>query len=543
MSKETISQKIENLYFTSGYMDKYGSDVWAAFIICIVFLVFTFYYYFLNGLQVIKADWENKRCNPLVIPFAGFINKPYDKSNLEFTGENFSDCVNSILKKIIDNALKPIFYVVTVIQDTVNNLAESIQMFRMLIKNIRKEIDRILKSIFVAINNLLYSFIGFFVKVKDSLAKVNGILTTGLYTLFGSYMAMQSLFLVIIDLILIILIAISLFIILFWAIAIAFYGIPFVGMAMATPFGIKAIIVTLIMIAILIPCIIFEVFMLRILDLQTPPPPGVPSCFPEDTPIILFDGSTKKISEINVDDRLINESYVTSILKCSAKDQHMYKLNNVLVTGEHRVLQQSSLKWIKVKNHPESLHIPEFNEPFVYCLNTDKKFFTINGTVFSDWDDIDDNVIADLNEKCVSKGYLPKCFSYTDIHKYLDSGFHATSTVILANGLTIPITDVNVNDVLASGDKVLGLVKIYATDMEIYNFNFDENKSICGSRNIHIDDNNLGIINCMQLSIENKINISQPFLYHLLTDTSFFVINNIRVNDYNSGIDKYLRIE
>ena len=33
----------------------------------------------------------------------------------------------------------------------------------------------------------------------------------------------------------------------------------------------------------------------------------------------------------------------------------------------------------------------------------------------------------------------------------------------------------------------------------------------------------------------------EQYMYHLLTDTSFFVVNNIRVGDYNSGIDKYLR--
>jgi hypothetical protein len=31
-----------------------------------------------------------------------------------------------------------------------------------------------------------------------------------------------------------------------------------------------------------------------------------------------------------------------------------------------------------------------------------------------------------------------------------------------------------------------------------------------------------------------------PVLYHLLTDTKFFIANTINVNDYNYGIDAYL---
>jgi hypothetical protein len=35
-------------------------------------------------------------------------------------------------------------------------------------------------------------------------------------------------------------------------------------------------------------------------------------------------------------------------------------------------------------------------------------------------------------------------------------------------------------------------------------------------------------------------NETVPILYHLLTDTKFFIANNIKVNDYNYGIDVYL---
>jgi hypothetical protein len=174
-------------------------------------------------------------------------------------------------------------------------------------------------------------------------------------------------------------------------------------------------------------------------------------------------------------------------------------------------------------------------------LNTSEKCFKINDTIYSDWDDIDENVMNKLKNNCPS---IPISFSYCDIHSYLDSGFTNDMSIKLNTGDIIPICDVKINDTLASGDKVLGIFKI-ASDVNIYKYYFNNGESITGTKNIHIQDSNLGIINCMKENnsiIETYIdsmNIKEP-LYHLLTNTGSFVINNIRVNDYNSGIDTYL---
>jgi hypothetical protein len=550
ISTDKIYNKINKLYSTAGYMDKYGSDVWTAAIICLSFIVFINYYYFVNILEVIKADWPAQRCNPLVMPFAGFINKPSDMSNLEFTAGNFNDCFNSILKNVVLVALQPLYFALDIMQEAVNGLITAFDKLRSLTSNLRMQFASIIKQIFAGITNLVVTFIGYTVKIKDSMSKINGILTVALYSLFGSYMAVVSLFLVMIDFILIILISICVAIIIFWLVAAALYFIPFFGVKLGLPFVIKAIIYTLIMIAILIPCIYFEVSLLRVMNLSTPSPPNVPSCFAGDTLIEMhsqegeiYNKKHKPIKDIEIGDQLRNGFKVTGVMKFAAEEQNIYNLQGVFVTGEHRVYHPT-LKWIKVKNHPTSVYIPDFNEPFVYCLNTDKKSFTIGETIFSDWDDIDNKVWEDLTKYCVVPGYLPENFSEEDIHTHLDSGFQATSKVTLHDGLKISVDNVKVNDVLVSGEKIVGVIKIAAHDMELFNYNFNNNaNSICGSKNLHINDKNLGIINCMQIYKENEqiLNQQEQFLYHFLTDTKFVTVNNIRFNDYNSGIDMYLR--
>lgn len=538
MSAIDIQKKIEKLYQNSGYMDRYGSDMWTSAIICFIFIFLTFYYHYMNVLKVVKANWETERCNPAYIGFAGIINKPDNMTGLEYTAGNFSDCINSFLKYVVEIAVQPFQYAILVLQDAAEELIASVNSYRSVLKSFRGYVSTLINKIYAGLTNFMVSFIEVVVKTKDSLGKINGILTTSLYTLFGGYMAMQSLFLIIIDMIIMILIIVAMLIVVFIATAICLYCIPFFGAALASPSVISAITTSVIMLAILIPCIMFEMSMLRIMDMSTPPPPGIPGCFTQNTLMEMADGSSQKIKDIQLGDKLKNGSSVTAIILFDATEQNIYKLHEVFVTGEHRVFHPEK-KWIKVKDHPDSVYMPLFHEPYVYCLNTDNKMFTIGETIFSDWDDIDENVLADLRENCVSVGYLPENFTFADIHTHLDSGFHRETQLTLHNGKTVPIVDIEVNDILITGEKVLGLIIISAYDMDVYKYSFADGKYIYGSQNIHINDPNLGILNGFKLVKERCE--GEMCLFHLLTDSKFFTANNIRVNDYNSGIDRYLR--
>lgn len=543
-AKNDIYDKINKLYSGANFMSRYGSDLWAAIIICILFLLLTNYYIFANTLEVIRADWSNQRCSPLIMPFAGFINKPTNETNLEFTVTNFNDCVNGMLKEVVDISVQPLYFAVSILQEAVNGLIDAVNKLRQMTAGLRAEFNDIVKQIYAGIANVVVFTLNFFVKMKDSMAKVNGILTAALYTLFGSYMAAESLFLCLIEFIIIIMILVAVGCLLMWGISLGLLA-GILTAPFAPAFTILSIIYLLIFIAILIPCIWFEYMLMRVMDLSTPPTPGIPGCFAEDTLIELLvtddhdNKNTKKlIKHIQIGDILNNGSKVTAILKCSAKEQNLYTLNNVVVTGEHRVFHLN--KWIKVKDHPDSVYMPTFNEPYVYCLGTDKKEFSIGDTLFSDWDDIDADVLEDLRHR------LPVNFIYKDIHTHLDCGFHPSSKVFLNNGSVVQIKDVNVNDILLSGDKVFAIVKIAGHDVSTYTYSFiNDNRTICGTKNIQINDDNLGVINAMDYVKTNptfcKEIEKEQYMYHLLTDTSFFVVNNIRVGDYNSGIDKYLR--
>ncbi len=535
--KEKTLNKINELYLMTGYMDKYGKDVWITVILSIVFIILICYQYLINTLEAVRNDWPNFRCNPLFMPFAGFINKPSDQSNLEYTVLNFSECITSILQFIAENAFKPFQLIMIILNEAINAMVDSFNKLRGLIDKLRKQYGGLFDQIYSAITNLVVSFINFVAKMKDTMLKANSLLTTALFTLFGAYMAMESLFLSMINLMVIILIAIACVIVIFIYLAVGFWPVPFIGPGMAIGPTVTALLTGIIMIAILIPVVWFMIMMMRVLKLSSPPAPNVPSCFAGSTLIPLFEKGSKAIKDIQLGDKLKNGGTVTAIMRFTSLKQHLYKLNEVTVTGEHRVFHPK-LNWIKVKDHPNSRYISGFNEPYVYCLNTDNKVFVIGDTVFSDWDDIDTKVVGDLQKNCVAHGFLPESFTYQDIHTYLETGLHPETTVTLNNGFLIPISEIEINDILEDNTRVLGIIKMQGKDIEHYKHYFNKDAYICGSKNIHIDDISLGIINCMR---SKSIQIdTTPVLYHLLTDRKFFIANNIRINDYNYGIDAYL---
>ena len=78
-----------NIYKKNGYLDKYGGSVIATTFTLFFFFIILSYYYVMQKIDPIKENWAEERCKPSVMPFAGIINAPPNKSKLEFAQENF----------------------------------------------------------------------------------------------------------------------------------------------------------------------------------------------------------------------------------------------------------------------------------------------------------------------------------------------------------------------------------------------------------------------------------------------------------------------
>jgi len=121
-----MNKSLIEIYKDLTYFDYYGSSLVFLTLIIIVFFIISSYCYFLINMQSIKNDWPNQRCNPRVMPFAGFINKPDDKSINEVTSENFTYCSQNIINSSVGKSLEPLTFVVSSLSSLTEQVKNSL---------------------------------------------------------------------------------------------------------------------------------------------------------------------------------------------------------------------------------------------------------------------------------------------------------------------------------------------------------------------------------------------------------------------------------
>jgi len=196
-----IKDKVSELYDESGYSDKYGLHLWIvvtlAFIVCLA----TAYYHVLNNLKPIKANWNEEKCNPAYMPFAGVIHDKKGDEFYKFTAENFTACTQTILEKITNYAFLPFYYAMNVISNIFLAIVNALAAIREMFYKMRDSARSITSIIFDRIFNITAPILEMFINIKSMIAKFVGSVTTVIFTLFASYLGLQSFVRVIITLV------------------------------------------------------------------------------------------------------------------------------------------------------------------------------------------------------------------------------------------------------------------------------------------------------------------------------------------------------
>lgn len=555
---------INKLYDNLSYYDQYGSSIILVIILTIILILSCTYSYIMINTQPIIDDWNNQRCKPYIIPFAGFINKPKNMTSNDFTKQNFDYCTQNILKNITGNAVQPLTYATKSLYLLFNFMQQSLNSIRQMFSKVRSLFDSITKEIMGRIANIIVPLQQIVISFRDIMSKVMGIMTTGLFTLLSTYYSLKALLGAIAQMIVTILIAMVAMIALFWL-------FPFTWGA--------AISYTAIFVAISIPLAIMLAFMIDVLKVQ--PGLSIPTlkvrsvkCFDKNTKLKMNNGEERNIIDLNVGDILSNGNTITAKIKVEKDGSTMYNLRNIIVSDSHLVKYKD--KWIRVCQHPEAKIIEDYNEKYLYCLNTSSKTINIFGKnndnnvcihdhnsynnseeiIFSDWDEVleDDLISLQITHKCfnpLSATSNIERFKTEFIHKFYDGGLYKDTEIKLLDGSIKKISDIEVGDILYNMEKVYGIVEINGNDLvsqysyDLGNFNNSDNSeqnNIIGSSNINFCDTKLKFTST--LNYKNKTllreNNKKNKLYHLLTDKKTFYVGKYRLFDYNASIDLLL---
>ena len=408
------TENIKDFYNKASFSDIHGSEIFNVIIIGILSFVLLSYFYVMAQMKTIKKDWTAKRCDPRVMPFAGFINaEGSGEGKIEYTIKNFQGCTSNILKNISGSYLKPLMYITKIVGNTSHELTDVINEIRKYFHKMRKEISKITEKIITSIQVLLLPVIELFLKVKVILNKTAGALIASLYTVISMYLNIKSMLTYMINKT-IEMLWISFFII------VALLWLPFGWEIAFAALAIFTVVLSL--------TIMMKIFLHRVFEISGGKVPGIPSCFDKETKILLKNGKTKPIYKINVGDVLIDGGTVTATFISSSSNQEIYSLDDILVTGDHKIYHKN-FGLIKVRNHPDSVLINDYRKELVYCLNTTTKNIPIKKYIFTDWDELDNFDLYYLEQNSNIHKKLSRDFNLSDIHSNLDSGFIEDTTV------------------------------------------------------------------------------------------------------------------
>ena len=511
----SFPSEIKNLYKKVGFLDKYGGSVIITIFIISIFLMIFTYYYVLSLVNQAKPNWLEQKCNPEYMAMAGFGSPDAEGTNFDYSGKNFYECVQSILKETTTTATAPIRYATKgVMKVQLSNLTA--------IRGVRHQVNYIRNNMTKTVKNIMTRLVGFLIptqniilKIRDTFQKATGVLAAATFQMFGFLTIMKSMMAYIITTVITFLIALAASTTMQFAVPfnwqMAQLGLQFF-LLLAIPAGIVA-------------HWLEKTFNVSVYPLTIPPNP---KCFDKNT-IIETTTGLKKIKDIKNGNKLLDGGIVTAIMKLSRGEEKVYNFHDIIVTGTHFVYHVDK-GWIMISEHEDSVEIDNYKEPIVYCINTNTKRIIIKDSVFLDWDDTNNKDFKDLKEKTGIK-------SKNDIHKFLDGGFVGNTKIEMVEGNKKLIKDIKVGDVLKFGEKVLGIVEIDGSNVDyIKKYKFQGQDIICGP-NLQLVNKNLGNIstNCI---IGETVNLHIK-LYHLITDTKYLHIGDHKFLDYNGSMEVF----
>jgi hypothetical protein len=418
MDDQAKINNIIKMYSELTYVQVYGNQIAWVIFLTIVEILLLVYFYLKKNAKSLKENWTDVRCDWNVMPIAGFINKPEDKTVLEYTQENYNYCTSQSLEKSMNDHFESTFNTQQQINDMItgsNNLmGQNIAVSNTSNADVNDNINDGTNMIYQIFNLLHVGFIMF----VDILTKLGDILkTTANFAMTGVVWG-TVFFKMMISAVM------SLLIILFIVTVVPV--MPFLWLIFP--------LVYLILFAMLLAISSsFEHTVFMVVDEFskvepfTTMKPKLNLCFGENTRIKTNKGY-KKIKHVKVGD-LLHGSQVTATFKTVVTP--VFNLNGIIVSGEHYV---KGGDWIKVKDHP--LSVPtEYKGKYLYCLNTTSKTIRIDSHDFLDWDEL-------IPEKMdhVLKFYK----TLESIHLY-DKGF--SSLVKTKKGFR-DIRTINPNDML-----------------------------------------------------------------------------------------------
>jgi hypothetical protein len=298
-----------------------ASDIFFTVIILFIFTLLYCYNILVAASKNIQQNWPLYRCNPIIMPFAGYFGHD--------TTSNFTYCIQNIQSAGMDEFLAPLNYGQTILGNVASELENSLQSSRGFISNFRTAIQSIVASIYSVFLGLIIGVQQQMQYTSDTFNKLSGAMTVGGSVLTGTRDLGTS----------------------------VVNGPP--GQIMRAVGSV---------------------------------------CFHENTLVKKNDNKVIKMKDLNLGDKLKNDSIVQAKMEISNLNNNNNFIENlyiikggennedIIVSGSHLIFDDKLKTFIKVENY-KNAELCKFNCNKLYCLITNDHTIPLGDFIFHDWDD------------------------------------------------------------------------------------------------------------------------------------------------------------
>lgn len=159
-------------------------DIFLSIFIILIYIGFFFVNILVVGSTNIKKNWPKYRCNPIIMPLAGYFG--HDPTS------NFTYCIQNMQTSYMNYLLKPTHYVMSLFQNTLGQLSNDINWVRKKIESLVSNLTTIITSIFSVFINIMIEFQRMLIKLKDVFSKALGVMVSMIYLIEGGMLTGTS---------------------------------------------------------------------------------------------------------------------------------------------------------------------------------------------------------------------------------------------------------------------------------------------------------------------------------------------------------------
>jgi hypothetical protein len=141
--------------------------------------------YIFGFRQKILDDWDTYKCNPIVLPISGWINKKEDQTETEATSINFQYCTQNIMDSYMGFLLEPLNFITYGLTELGGEMVGNIQSIRGVFDQLRTFLTDIFGGIMALFYNIIIEFLKIFISIRDLIGKIVGVVLSIAYIIDG----------------------------------------------------------------------------------------------------------------------------------------------------------------------------------------------------------------------------------------------------------------------------------------------------------------------------------------------------------------------